>query len=312
MGNIIRAIEILYDLRPIVHSCTTTEHDTGSELQPKSHKGDYSLCNIFPATIMFEALDDHDGSVSIGGQIITNFRLADGIVVNTEEGKETEVLVWELDPYTKSWKKVKSHWDAIGDVCICLTKSRFAAGSSGCNCNAWWSPTNDEEVETDVVWPLLKIPWHCENNPAGGRERSKKDRKTKEKLGRQHQRMGRNGAEDRKRWKGIVATSSVVPRWLSMLRDWDEIRSSILNNSSFHRLTSSSTNHNNSSIHKLIDWHLALASITALASIDWYRAVQRLVQRSQRKTWHPCANELHLAYLTAKPDLSDEVQPMLK
>ena len=31
---------------------------------------------------MCEALDDHGGSVSIGGRLITNFRFADGIVVN--------------------------------------------------------------------------------------------------------------------------------------------------------------------------------------------------------------------------------------
>ena len=32
-------------------------------------------------------------------------------------------------------------------------------------------------------------------------------------------------AEDREGWKGIVATSSMVPRWPPRLRDWDEMRS---------------------------------------------------------------------------------------
>ena len=44
-----------------------------------------TLFDIFLARIMCEALDDHDGSVSIGGRLITNFRFADGIVVNPGE-----------------------------------------------------------------------------------------------------------------------------------------------------------------------------------------------------------------------------------
>ena len=37
---------------------------------------------------MCEALDDHIGSISIGGRLITNFRFADDIVVNAEEEEE--------------------------------------------------------------------------------------------------------------------------------------------------------------------------------------------------------------------------------
>ena len=40
---------------------------------------------------MCEALDDHEGSVSIGGRLITNFRFADDIVVNAEEEEEAEL-----------------------------------------------------------------------------------------------------------------------------------------------------------------------------------------------------------------------------
>ena len=36
---------------------------------------------------MCEALDDHEGRVSIGGRLITNFRFADDIVVNAEKKK---------------------------------------------------------------------------------------------------------------------------------------------------------------------------------------------------------------------------------
>ena len=57
-----------------------------------------------------------------------------------------------------------------------------------------------------------------DENSAGDSEKSKKERTTEEEMGRLYQRMDRNGvwrfpeaAEDREAWKGIVATSSVVP-----------------------------------------------------------------------------------------------------
>ena len=53
---------------------------------------------------MCEALDDHEGSVSIGGRLITNFRFADDIVVNAEEEEEDGVLVYRLDRTTTRYK----------------------------------------------------------------------------------------------------------------------------------------------------------------------------------------------------------------
>ena len=53
---------------------------------------------------MFEALDDHEGSVSIGGRLITNFRFADDIVVNAEEEDEPVVLVDRVDTITARYK----------------------------------------------------------------------------------------------------------------------------------------------------------------------------------------------------------------
>ena len=49
---------------------------------------------------MCEALDDHEGSVSIGGRLIANFRFSDDIVVNAEEEEEAGVLVDRLDRTT--------------------------------------------------------------------------------------------------------------------------------------------------------------------------------------------------------------------
>ena len=50
---------------------------------------------------MCEALDDHEGSISIGGRPITNFRFADDIV---RRGEEAGVLVDRLDRTTTRYK----------------------------------------------------------------------------------------------------------------------------------------------------------------------------------------------------------------
>ena len=57
--------------------------------------------NIFLERIMCEALDNHEGSVSIGGRLNTNFRFADDIVVNPEEEEEAGVLVDRFDTTTR-------------------------------------------------------------------------------------------------------------------------------------------------------------------------------------------------------------------
>ena len=60
---------------------------------------------------MCEALDDHEGSVSIGGRLTTNFRFADDIVVNAEEEEEAGVLVDRPDriiPQGTKWRSVQS------------------------------------------------------------------------------------------------------------------------------------------------------------------------------------------------------------
>ena len=41
-----------------------------------------------------------------------------------------------------------------------------------------------QETETQMVWPHLKILWHGEDNSARDSERSKKERKTEEEMGR--------------------------------------------------------------------------------------------------------------------------------
>ena len=53
---------------------------------------------------MYEALDDHKGSVSIGGGIITNFHFVDDILINAVEEEEAGILVDCLDTTTIRYK----------------------------------------------------------------------------------------------------------------------------------------------------------------------------------------------------------------
>ena len=57
---------------------------------------------------MCEALDDHEGSVSIGGRLITNFLFADDIVVNAEEEEEAGVLDSIQPPQGTKWRSAQT------------------------------------------------------------------------------------------------------------------------------------------------------------------------------------------------------------
>ena len=105
---------------------------------------------------MVELLNDHEGSVSIRGRLITNFRFADDIVVNAEEEEEADVLVDRLDTNT--------------------TRYKMEIGPDKTN--------HGKETETQLVWPHLNFLWHGEDNSAGDSERSKNERKTEEEMGR--------------------------------------------------------------------------------------------------------------------------------
>ena len=61
-----------------------------------------TLFNIFLERIMSDALEEHDGKVSMGGRHITNLRFADDIDALAEEEQELEALVESLDKtYTR-------------------------------------------------------------------------------------------------------------------------------------------------------------------------------------------------------------------
>ena len=70
---------------------------TGSELQLESKTCvgcllSLTLFNIYLERNTCEALDDHEGCVSMGGLLFTNFRFADAIVVNAGEEEDAVVL----------------------------------------------------------------------------------------------------------------------------------------------------------------------------------------------------------------------------
>ena len=60
--------------------------------------------NIFLERIMSDALEEHDGKVSIGGRNITNLRFADDIDALAEEEQGLEALVESLDETCTKYK----------------------------------------------------------------------------------------------------------------------------------------------------------------------------------------------------------------
>ena len=71
---------------------------------------------------MSDALEEHDGKVSIGGRSITNLRFADDIDALAEEEQEVEVLVESLDKTCRRHKmeisaeKIKLMTNSANDI----------------------------------------------------------------------------------------------------------------------------------------------------------------------------------------------------
>ena len=55
------------------------------------------------------------------------------------------------------------------------------------------TPDPGQETKAKMVWPCLKVFWFSKDNPTGHSERKKKKRQTEEEVGRQYQRVDRNG-----------------------------------------------------------------------------------------------------------------------
>ena len=82
--------------RPLVQSSSTATYETGSE-QQQGWLLSPTLFNIFLERITTDALQDHEGTVSIEGRAITNLRFAADIDGLAEEEEELIKLVERFD-----------------------------------------------------------------------------------------------------------------------------------------------------------------------------------------------------------------------
>ena len=105
-ANLVRTIEQLYDKATSAVQMngsigewfrTTVGVRQGCLLSP-------TLFNICLERIISDALEEHDGKVSIGGRNITNLRFADDIDALAEEEQELEALVESLDKSCTRYK----------------------------------------------------------------------------------------------------------------------------------------------------------------------------------------------------------------
>ena len=119
---------------------------------------------------MSDALEEHDGKVSLGGRNITNLRFADDIDALAKEKQELEALVENL---YKTCTRDKME--------MCAEKTKLMTNSA-----------NGIQRERNVKGQKLgKVFWFSKDNPTG--QRKKKMRQTEEEGGRQYQRVDRNG-----------------------------------------------------------------------------------------------------------------------
>ena len=103
--NLIRTMECLYN-----KATSAVYHDNNTEEWFRTIIGVHQGCllsptlfNIFLERIVADALEDHEGTVSIGGRIITNLRFADDIDGLAEEEQALVKLVNHLEEASKAY-----------------------------------------------------------------------------------------------------------------------------------------------------------------------------------------------------------------
>ncbi|MEW8548180.1 MAG: hypothetical protein AB2693_32150 [Candidatus Thiodiazotropha sp.] len=75
------------------------------------------LFNIFLKRIMSDALEEHDGKVSIGCRTITNLRFANDIDALAEDEQELGALVESLDQTCIRYKMDQVERDCLEVIC---------------------------------------------------------------------------------------------------------------------------------------------------------------------------------------------------
>ena len=142
------------------------------------------------------------------------------------------VCLWIMDPHTIAPKKNTSHGNEVlpQDTTHLIQRPCYQRGSRAKiqqELSTTWRPPDDrKETQTAVVWTYLPFIRSGQNHLARQSERGKKTKQTEEEVGRQHQGMDRPGVRkvtagsgEQRKWRKLVAKSSVVPQRPSRLRD---------------------------------------------------------------------------------------------
>ncbi|XP_072016840.1 uncharacterized protein [Amphiura filiformis] len=139
---------------------------------------------------MTEALEDHCGTVSIGGQTITNLMFADdidGLAGNEEEladfvkRLDTTSTRYGMEISGEKTKLIKNNDGEIKNTPISkniTTHEKLQGPAVHC-----------EEKEVKVVWPYNKIQWPIQDDPTGNSAGKEKKRPAKKEMDGQYHRM---------------------------------------------------------------------------------------------------------------------------
>ena len=132
-----------------------------------------------------------------------------------------EEIQHQRQHHTSHWKSV---WKAPSD------EWGGSQQNPESNWSAWCSPNHGEEMETQDGMATSQDPLAWRRQFCKGQWKEQERGKDRRRDGKITSRYGREwgleiptAAEDREGWKGIVATSSVVPRRPPRLRDWDDV-----------------------------------------------------------------------------------------
>ena len=104
-----------------------------------------------------------------------------------------------LDPHSRAPKKNASHGNEVlpKDTTHLIQRPCYQRGSPCQDPAGIWttlsSPDDRKETQTAVVWSCFPFIRSGQNHVARHSDREKKTRRTKEEVGRQHQRMDRPG-----------------------------------------------------------------------------------------------------------------------